>query len=56
LASLICKSPEAVQRLIALAETMADDLLRPHGYIGIEERRGKGERGCSRPRCAFDAP
>ena len=28
-ASLVCKSPEAVEKLIKLAEQMADDLLRP---------------------------
>jgi hypothetical protein len=35
LAGLICQSPRAVEQLIALAETMANDLLRPYGYIGI---------------------
>ena len=32
-ASLVCRSPEAAQRFIRLCETMADDLLRPHGHV-----------------------
>jgi len=35
LASLICKSPEAVEQLISLAEIMAEDLLRPYGLVAI---------------------
>lgn len=34
-ASLVCKSPEAIERFIKLAEQMAEDLLRPHGAILI---------------------
>lgn len=34
-ASLVCRSPEAAQRFIRLCETMADDLLRPYGYVLI---------------------
>jgi hypothetical protein len=32
-ASLVCKSPEAVEKFIALAEQMADDLLRPFSDV-----------------------
>jgi hypothetical protein len=32
-ASLVCRSPEAAERFIRLCETMADDLLRPYGYV-----------------------
>jgi len=35
LASLCCRSPEAAERFIRLCETMADDLLRPYGYVLI---------------------
>jgi hypothetical protein len=34
-ASLVCRSPEAAERFIRLCETMADDLLRPYGYVLI---------------------
>jgi hypothetical protein len=34
-ASLVCLSPEAAERFIRLCETMADDLLRPYGYVLI---------------------
>jgi hypothetical protein len=34
-ASLVCRSPEAADRFIRLCETMADDLLRPYGYVLI---------------------
>jgi len=34
-ASLVCRSPEVAQRFIRLCETMADDLLRPYGYVLI---------------------
>jgi hypothetical protein len=34
-ASLVCRSPEAAERFIRLCETMADDLLRPHGHALI---------------------
>jgi hypothetical protein len=34
-ASLVCQSLEAAQRFIRLCETMADDLLRPYGYVLI---------------------
>jgi hypothetical protein len=34
-ASLVCRSPEAAERFIRLCETMADDLLRPHGDVLI---------------------
>jgi hypothetical protein len=34
-AMLVCKSPEAVERFIALAEQMAEDLLRPYGHVLI---------------------
>ena len=34
-ASLVCRSPEADERFIRLCETMADDLLRPYGYVLI---------------------
>lgn len=33
LASLVCKSTEAVERFLASAEQQAHDLLRPHGPI-----------------------
>jgi hypothetical protein len=34
-ALLVCRSPEAVKKFIGLCETMADDLLRPYGYVLI---------------------
>jgi hypothetical protein len=34
-ASLVCRSPEAAAKFISLAEQMADDLLRPYGYLII---------------------
>jgi hypothetical protein len=34
-APLVCRSPEAAERFIRLCETMADDLLRPHGDVVI---------------------
>ncbi|MEH2475690.1 hypothetical protein V1281_003135 [Nitrobacteraceae bacterium AZCC 2161] len=34
-ASLVCRSPEAAGKFISLCETMADDLLRPYGYVLI---------------------
>jgi hypothetical protein len=34
-ASLVCRSPEAANKFIRLCETMADDLLRPYGYVLI---------------------
>jgi hypothetical protein len=34
-AQLVCKSPNAVESFITLAEQMADDLLRPYGYLLI---------------------
>jgi hypothetical protein len=34
-ASLVCRSPEAAEKFISLAETVADDLLRPDGAILI---------------------
>jgi len=32
-ASLVCQSPEAMEKFISLSETMADDLLRPYGDV-----------------------
>jgi hypothetical protein len=34
-ASLVCRSPEAAEKFISPAEQMADDLLRPYGYLII---------------------
>jgi hypothetical protein len=34
-ASLVCRSPEAAQKFISLADQMADDLLRPYGHVII---------------------
>ncbi len=34
-ASLVCRSPEAAERFIRLCEAMADDLLRPYGFVLI---------------------
>jgi hypothetical protein len=35
MASLVCRSPEAAEKFISLAEAMADDLLRPHAPVII---------------------
>lgn len=34
-ASLVCRSPEAAEKFINLAEAMAEDLLRPYGAVVI---------------------
>ena len=34
-ASLVCRSPEAAEKFISLAEQMADDLLRLYGHVII---------------------
>jgi hypothetical protein len=34
-ASLVCRSPETADKFVRLCETMADDLLRPYGYVLI---------------------
>jgi hypothetical protein len=34
-ASLVCRTPEAAEKFISLAEQMADDLLRPYGHVVI---------------------
>jgi len=34
-ASLVCRSPEAAEKFISLAEQLADDLLQPYGHVII---------------------